>query len=365
MSHNATNWAIRQRGLKPATKLVLWHLCDRHNPDQGCFPSQDKLAHDCEMSRSSLNDHLSILEDRGLIRRAQRINEATRRQQSTSYVFSFEDGFVCAPRGDATQDVEIPCLKSGHGAVSENQQKPCPKNEESRVRNSDTNLVREPVREPSSAQAWAGLVFRDLWSDWPDANRPANKPAAEAVFGKLSEPQQRRAMANAAQWRKLQMLRRRPIHMITYLKSKDFDDIENAPPMDSDGDFIITAERPEWHAWLNDARERFGDVAANSAVRLGKMLRRNRWPDGHVAVGNDDRHRTCLSDCSSQRAALIPAVKSKMTKFEITQEATCESVTFGIFPRGTIRVPAPLGSKTPHVGSAYGPQRIGGPKENT
>ena len=39
MSHAATNWAIQQRGLKPATKIVLWFLCDRHNPDFGCFPT--------------------------------------------------------------------------------------------------------------------------------------------------------------------------------------------------------------------------------------------------------------------------------------------------------------------------------------
>ena len=39
MSHEATNWAIKQRGLKPTTKIVLWHLCDRFNPDYGCFPS--------------------------------------------------------------------------------------------------------------------------------------------------------------------------------------------------------------------------------------------------------------------------------------------------------------------------------------
>jgi hypothetical protein len=31
MSHEATNWAIKQRGLKPTTKIVLWHLCDRFN----------------------------------------------------------------------------------------------------------------------------------------------------------------------------------------------------------------------------------------------------------------------------------------------------------------------------------------------
>jgi hypothetical protein len=51
MSHDATNWAIKQRGLKPTTKIVLWHLCDRFNPDYGCFPSQARLAHDCEISR--------------------------------------------------------------------------------------------------------------------------------------------------------------------------------------------------------------------------------------------------------------------------------------------------------------------------
>ena len=50
MSHAATNWAILQRGLKPATKIVLWHLCDRHNPDFGCFTTQVRLAEDAEMS---------------------------------------------------------------------------------------------------------------------------------------------------------------------------------------------------------------------------------------------------------------------------------------------------------------------------
>ena len=62
MSHKATLWAIEQRGLKPTTKIVLWHLCDRYNPDFGCFPSQARLAEDCEISRSTLNDHLDRLE---------------------------------------------------------------------------------------------------------------------------------------------------------------------------------------------------------------------------------------------------------------------------------------------------------------
>jgi hypothetical protein len=74
MSHEATNWAIKQRGLKPTTKIVLWHLCDRFNPDYGCFPSQDRLAHDCEISRSTLNEHLGQLEAVGLLRRVPRLD---------------------------------------------------------------------------------------------------------------------------------------------------------------------------------------------------------------------------------------------------------------------------------------------------
>ncbi len=180
MSHAATNWAIQQRGLKPTTKIVLWHLCDRFNPDFGCFPSQEQLAHDCEISRSTLNDHLTLLESAGLIRRVQRLNPGTKRQMPTRYILAFEPGFaqdraVPGPETghgfDATQtgeaeDSEItaisedqpvdnphPCPKYTHRAVSDFAHDPCPENADSRVRNPDSNLVREPVKEEEDAQA--------------------------------------------------------------------------------------------------------------------------------------------------------------------------------------------------------------------
>lgn len=175
MSHKATLWAIEQRGLKPATKIVLWHLCDRFNPDFGCFPSQQRLAHDCEISRSALNDHLDRLEGAKLLRRVRRIDPVTKRQMPTRYILGFEEGFAphdpqpCPEtghgsmsfeidRGDAremepgTTDPTVPCPEFAHGtaprAVSGFCADPCPENAESRVRNPDTNLVREPLREP-------------------------------------------------------------------------------------------------------------------------------------------------------------------------------------------------------------------------
>ncbi|MCG6560603.1 helix-turn-helix domain-containing protein, partial [Ruegeria sp. 1NDH52C] len=86
----------------------------------------------------------------------------------------------------------LPCPEIGHGieakAVSGFLPKPCPENRESRVRNPDTNLVREPlskpVKEEEGAQARAEIsdrFFGDLlqalgldpaalpgwWQGWP------------------------------------------------------------------------------------------------------------------------------------------------------------------------------------------------------
>ena len=154
MSHKATNWAIGQRGLKPATKLVLWHLCDRHHRDHGCFPSQATLAEDCEMSRSGLNNHLAELEALGLIKRIRRSDKASRRQKSTFYIFAFEDHFEALKGGETDpSETPKPCPDSGHGSVSKKTPKPCPKKRDSRVQTLDTNPVREPGRNPRATCA--------------------------------------------------------------------------------------------------------------------------------------------------------------------------------------------------------------------
>jgi hypothetical protein len=196
MSHEATNWAIQQRGLKPTTKIVLWHLCDRFNPDYGCFPSQDRLAHDCEISRSTLNDHLAQLEAAGLLRRVPQVDPVTKRRLPTRYILGFEPGFTpvavvpCPEIGhgedcgaepadmaegsplDAEADA-LPCPDFGHGdgaeAMSDFPVEPCPENPESRVRNPDTNPVREPVREPVKEEEGA----------------QAREPISDEVFGEL------------------------------------------------------------------------------------------------------------------------------------------------------------------------------------
>jgi hypothetical protein len=176
MSHAATNWAIQRRGLKPTTKIVLWHLCDRYNPDYGCFPSQEHLAHDCEISRAGLNTHLGKLEAHGLLRRVRRIDPTTKRQMSTRYILGFEEVFPQqsgdnGPESNETAPFETtdpcpnsghggngkkviinssfggdsavnPCLKSGHGAVSKKPPDPCPENHPTRVQKKPNPVSR-------------------------------------------------------------------------------------------------------------------------------------------------------------------------------------------------------------------------------
>lgn len=207
MSHEATIWAIKQtgKGLSPGAKLVLWHLADRHNPDFGCFPKQDRLAADCEMSRSTVNEHLSTLEAKGLIRRERRVDPRTKRQMPTRYVFAFEAEFGDEPpAGGAvsggSQDVandrpepvqkaaekaaKKPCPKSGHGSetASEIGAEPCPEKGESRVRLSGhVEPVREPLRDCVGG-ASAAHIPRDFEEFWKAHPRPRDREISAKLF---------------------------------------------------------------------------------------------------------------------------------------------------------------------------------------
>lgn len=169
MSHAATNWAIRQKGLKPAAKIVLWHLCDRHHPDNGCFPMQTTLANDCEMSRSTLNLQLDKLEAMGLIRREISRDAGSKQQRPTRYFFAFEDEKA------VSENETIPTK-----AVSEKTPKPCPKKADSRVLKSDSNSVREPLREPCVPN---GDTHTDFFSEFWEAHpRPNDELGSEKLF---------------------------------------------------------------------------------------------------------------------------------------------------------------------------------------
>ena len=76
MSHYMTALAMKQTNLKPATKIVLYWIADHHNGETGeCFPSINRLAQLCEMSRRSVETHILTLEQEGLLERKAQYRE--------------------------------------------------------------------------------------------------------------------------------------------------------------------------------------------------------------------------------------------------------------------------------------------------
>ncbi len=73
MSHYMTALAMQQKGLKPATKIVLYWIADHHNSETGaCFPSLTTLSEECEMSKRAVQMHIEQLHQVGLIEKVQR-----------------------------------------------------------------------------------------------------------------------------------------------------------------------------------------------------------------------------------------------------------------------------------------------------
>lgn len=88
MSFNIVDWAIKQSDLDRTTRLVLITLASYANRKTGqCNPSQKKLAKTVGLKSSSLNTHLRILEEKGLIIRRRQYDPATGAARATQYWF--------------------------------------------------------------------------------------------------------------------------------------------------------------------------------------------------------------------------------------------------------------------------------------
>jgi DNA-binding transcriptional ArsR family regulator len=112
VSHYMTALAMKQQGLKPATKIVLYWLADHHNGETGkCFPSINRISELSEMSRRSVEGHLETLEKLGLIKRVNQFRE-TGGKSANSYILELTGTYE--NMSDA-QNLRMVCEKSAHG----------------------------------------------------------------------------------------------------------------------------------------------------------------------------------------------------------------------------------------------------------
>ena len=173
MSHYMTALAMKQQGLKPATKIVLYWLADCHNQETGqCFPSINHLASVCEMSRRSVEGHLTILEQLGLIKR---FNQYRDRGGKTSNSYSLDLMGTSEHNSSTdtdTQNLRMVCEKSAHGHT-----------QNLRMNNLGINNLGKETNISSSDDE-VDYYFDQLWSLYP---RKVGKGQARKAFKAASK----------------------------------------------------------------------------------------------------------------------------------------------------------------------------------
>ena len=147
MSHYMTALAMKQQGLKPATKIVLYWLADHHNGETGkCFPSLARLCKVTEMGKTALVGHLDTLEKLGLIERLRKYDN-NGAFKSTDYVLTLKDDTLVRNTDNPCSDFAPPL-----------------------VRNANTNLVSNNLGSKpytSSKDDEVNYYFDQLWEMYP------------------------------------------------------------------------------------------------------------------------------------------------------------------------------------------------------
>ena len=170
MSHYMTALAMKQQGLKPATKIVLYWLADHHNGETGkCFPSIKRLAELSEMSRRSVEGHLETLEKLGLITRTQQFRD-TGGKSTNSYILELTGTYENITD---TQNLRMVCEKPAHGDT-----------QNLRMNNLVSNNLGKETNISSSDDDGVDYYFDQLWTLYP---RKIGKGQARKAFKAASK----------------------------------------------------------------------------------------------------------------------------------------------------------------------------------
>jgi len=79
-------WAVRQKAGSPMGKIILLMIANRADEDGRCFPSQQRLALDCECSIRIVRKWLSVFEQAGLLRRCERRRSDGRKTSDETFL---------------------------------------------------------------------------------------------------------------------------------------------------------------------------------------------------------------------------------------------------------------------------------------
>lgn len=189
MSHYMTALAMKQKGLKPSAKIVLYWLADHHNGETGqCNPSFRRLSECCEMSRRSIIDHIAALEELGLV-----TVEHCRREKggksANKYRLNLTEGEVqilhqgsanSALGGSANSAPDRTLEYTNLGKEHHD--------------GSDEPVLFSEMEEPQSQEDRVESGFETFWKEiWPSHRRKAQKVDCRKIYRKACEGKHARA----------------------------------------------------------------------------------------------------------------------------------------------------------------------------
>ena len=213
MSHYMTALAMKQPNLKPATKIVLYWLADHHNGETGeCFPGIKRLAELCEMSRRSVETHITSLEEAGLVKRIAQYRN-TGGKTTNKYLLELTGTLE---NSDDTQNLRMGSEKFAHGDTQNLRM---------------NNLVRRNLGNKTNNIDQNEKYFDKFWTTYP---RKIGKAAAKQSFftalqktkaNKIIEAA--RDFGNAMQHQEKQFIP----HPRTWLRQKRWEDKIEIPEM--------------------------------------------------------------------------------------------------------------------------------------
>jgi len=162
VSHYMTALAMKQQGLKPATKIVLYWLADHHNGETGkCFPSLARLCKVTEMGKTALVGHLDTLEKLGLIERLRKYDN-NGAFKSTDYVLTLKDDTLVRNTDNPCSDFAPPLVRNANTNLGSN------------------NLGKETNKSASDDDR-VDYFFDQLWNIYP--KKKGKKEARTAFKG--------------------------------------------------------------------------------------------------------------------------------------------------------------------------------------
>lgn len=171
MSHYMTALAMKQKGLKPAAKIVLYWLADHHNETTGdCFPSIARIAQLADMSRRSVENQIAKLEQLGLVVRSERYRDIGGKT-SNHYTLHMQES-------DA-QNLRRVCAKSAQGDA-----------QNLRMNNLGNNNLGKEVETESPVDILSKVVRHETAADFAAHRKALKKPltpeAARRLVKKLA-----------------------------------------------------------------------------------------------------------------------------------------------------------------------------------